>query len=129
MIIYQHDNSRVFWFGLDGNLEGGWVSRLESCWRIALPLVKEKPLMVDLSDLRSSDDAGIELLGRMRAAGVQLVARRPPASPELVRLLGARMFPAAMVGRRHALCRRIVALLEVVYSTTRHSRRTSDQLQ
>ena len=122
LIIYQHDNSNVFWFGLDGRLEGGWVSRLESNWRMVLPLVKKKPLRVDLSDLQSADDDGIELLGRMRAAGVQLLARRPPASPSLVRLLGAHMYPEAMQGR-HPLFRRAVAFLRGLFRTSRHGRR------
>lgn len=86
--VYQHDGPAVFRFEVTGLLDGSVVEELEHAWITAASVLAGKELVLDISALTGSDDAGIRLLARMRTAGARII---PPArldSPELARALG-----------------------------------------
>lgn len=58
---------------LEGGLAGPWVKELQRCWEATL--VSPDQIVVDLSEVRSIDSAGIDLLQAMHAAGSQLRAK------------------------------------------------------
>jgi len=55
---------------LEGALSGPWVTELQKCWEATL--VSPDQILVDLSEVRSMDSAGIVLLQAMHTAGSQL---------------------------------------------------------
>lgn len=79
---YQHDRLDSFRFVLLGDLSGVFVRELENAWKTADSVLDGKPLIVDLSKLNSTDDPGMALLVKMRAAGANFV---PDADPALLR--------------------------------------------
>lgn len=58
---------------LEGVLAGPWVRELQQCWEDTL--VSPDQIVVDLSEVRSIDATGIDLLQAMHAAGSQLRAK------------------------------------------------------
>lgn len=58
---------------VEGALDGLWVKELEQCWEATL--VSPDRVLVDLSDVRSMDAAGVDLLHSMHEAGTQLRAK------------------------------------------------------
>lgn len=89
MDYYQHDGATSFRFQLAGDLAGPCVTDLEHAWHTASSIMTGKQLVVDVSDLTSADVPGVQLLQSMLKSGAQLVSAQPPASPDLLRTLGA----------------------------------------
>jgi ABC-type transporter Mla MlaB component len=89
MDYYQHDGATTFRFQLAGDLTGPWVTDLEHAWQTASSIMRGKQLVLDVSDLTGADSLGLQLLRRMLGAGARLVSAEPPASPDLLRSLGA----------------------------------------
>jgi ABC-type transporter Mla MlaB component len=89
MDYYQHDGATTFRFQLAGELAGPWVTDLEHAWQTASSIMRGKQLVLDVSDLTGADSLGLQLLRRMLGAGARLVSAEPPASPDLIRSLGA----------------------------------------
>lgn len=58
---------------LEGGLAGPWVNELRQCWEATL--VSQDQIVMDLSEVRSIDSAGIDLLQAMHSAGTQLRGR------------------------------------------------------
>ena len=58
---------------LEGALAGQWVRESQLCWEANL--VSPDQIVVDLSEVRSIDPDGIDLLQAMHAAGSQLRAK------------------------------------------------------
>lgn len=98
MDYYQHDGATTFRFQLAGELTGPWVTDLEHAWQTATSIMRDKQLVLDVSDLTGADATGVQLLHRMLRAGARLVSAEPPASPSLLRLLGV---PVAFTPREH----------------------------
>lgn len=61
--------------------------------------MRDKQLILDLSDLTGADSKGVQLLQRMLRSGASLISAEPPASPELLSSLGA---PVCFTPRRTA---------------------------
>ena len=89
MDYYQHDGVTTFRFQLAGELTGPWVTDLEHAWLTATSIMRNKQLVLDLSDLTGADAPGVQLLQRMLLSGARLVSDEPPAAPELLDSLGA----------------------------------------
>jgi ABC-type transporter Mla MlaB component len=89
MDYYQHDGATTFRFQLTGELSGPGVTDLEHAWQTASSIMHDKQLVLDVSDVTGADATGMQLLQRMLGAGGRLVSAKPPASPELLRSLGA----------------------------------------
>lgn len=89
MDYYQHDGATTFRFQLAGDLAGPGVIDLEHAWQTATSIMRNKQLVVDVSDVTSADATGMQLLKRMLKAGASLVSAQPPASPGLLDSLGA----------------------------------------
>jgi ABC-type transporter Mla MlaB component len=89
MDYYQHDGATTFRFQLAGELTGPGVTDLEHAWQTATSIMRDKQLVLDVSDLTGADAPGIQLLKRMLGSGARLVATEPPASPSLLQSLGA----------------------------------------
>ncbi len=53
---------------------GTWAPELESCWRQAMAAQPPPRILVELTDVSFVDEEGAELLRRMAAAGVELIA-------------------------------------------------------
>jgi hypothetical protein len=64
---------------LEGKLAHEWVAEMETAWA-ALGATRKKKVIVDLADVSFVDDAGKELLSRIRSAGGELVASGPMMS-------------------------------------------------
>jgi ABC-type transporter Mla MlaB component len=89
MDYYQHDGATTFRFQLAGELAGPGVTDLEHAWQTATSIMQEKQLVLDVSDVTGADATGLQLLKRMLGSGARLVSAEPPASPDLLRSLGA----------------------------------------
>ena len=97
MDYYQHDGATTFRFQLAGELAGPWVTDLEHAWQTATSIMRNKQLVLDVSDLTGADAPGVRLLQRMLGSGARLVSDEPPASPDLLHSLGV---PVAFTPRR-----------------------------
>jgi hypothetical protein len=64
-----------FGLRLEGTLTAAWVREADTYWRAAVACHIERPIVVDLTDVLSVDDAGRELLTRMHEAGARFVVR------------------------------------------------------
>lgn len=69
---------------LEGALTAVWVREADAYWRAAVVSQEGRPVVIDLTDVLSVDDAGRELLMRMHGAGATFVVRGC-AMRELVR--------------------------------------------
>jgi hypothetical protein len=59
---------------IEGRLMGAWMRELEGCWRHATAEQPPPRIIVELTDVSFVDEEGGELLRRMAAAGVELIA-------------------------------------------------------
>lgn len=73
--ITAENGSDHFGLKLEGTLTAAWVREADSYWRAAVANQTGRPLVVDLTDVLSVDDAGRELLTRMHEAGARFVVR------------------------------------------------------
>jgi len=89
MDYYQHDGATTFRFQLAGDLAGPGVMDLEHAWQTATSIMDGKQLVLDVSNVTGADAMGMQLLKRMLGSGARLVSAEPPASPDLLRSLGA----------------------------------------
>ena len=97
MEIYLNDSVKSFEFVLKGDLADGAVRSLEQAWVTATSILGGKEVSVEVSGLTAADQAGVELLYRMKASGARLTGALPPDSEELLRSLG---MPVAAPARR-----------------------------
>jgi hypothetical protein len=74
---YLHDGAGAFRFVLHGALEGASVKELGQCWRTASSTLADRVLIVDISSLVATDEAGRALLQSWRDSGARLVANTP----------------------------------------------------
>jgi ABC-type transporter Mla MlaB component len=88
MQMFQHDSAMKFRFVLHGELTGDGVEELEHAWITARSILGTKALVVDISGITNANEAGIELLSRMREAGASLSAALPPESAGFIRSMG-----------------------------------------
>jgi hypothetical protein len=72
--ITTQENRTAVTFVLEGKCRGPWVEELEQCWRNAVATTVGKKLRVDLEKVGFVDQRGKELLAKMCAAGVELIA-------------------------------------------------------
>lgn len=70
MRIYQHDNSDVFRIRLVGRLDAEAALELERCFRCAASILGSRPIVVDISEVSGSEEAGLALLRSLREQGV-----------------------------------------------------------
>ena len=88
MNLYQHDGPREYRFVLKGELSETSAQELEWAWQTAQSILKDKTVIVEVSEITTADSAASDLLFRMRESGAHIIAPRPPQCEELVRLLG-----------------------------------------
>jgi ABC-type transporter Mla MlaB component len=88
MILYQHDATCSFRFQLLGDLEGSAVDELAHAWQTARSIMNGKALIVDLSALGRTDEAGMQLLIRLRDSGARFTFASHPRQLKLERSLG-----------------------------------------
>jgi hypothetical protein len=74
---YIHDGPAAFRLELSGNLLKHCVAELEQAWSTASSAIGERAFLVDVTSLKSLDDAARELLRRWHAAGAQLAGHSP----------------------------------------------------
>ncbi len=60
-------------FKLEGKLAHEWVREADTAWAVISGMNVNTSMVVDLLDVTFVDDAGHELLARMRHAGAELV--------------------------------------------------------
>lgn len=75
--ITIHDSLKSTTFKLEGKLAGAWVPELEQSWTTASSVSRGRRVIADLTGVTFIDAAGRELLERMDAAGVELLAAAP----------------------------------------------------
>lgn len=68
-----HDSAQAFRLQLEGDLAGDHTREAEWCWRTAASTIAGRAFVVDLSNIRSIDSRGQDLLTRMQSAGAELV--------------------------------------------------------
>ena len=61
----------------EGKLSGPWVQELDRYWRMASDRHPGEPIVIDLSEVEFVDSTGKELIRKMCACEVELVARGP----------------------------------------------------
>jgi ABC-type transporter Mla MlaB component len=88
MKMYQHDTPTMFRFVLRGELDEPAAVELEHAWRTAGSILQGKELVVDVSGLSRSGEAGMDLLCRMREEGAQLTSVLPHKCEPLIHALG-----------------------------------------
>jgi hypothetical protein len=88
MNLYLHDGARSFRMVVNGELCGPAVQELTWAWEAARSILNGKALMVDISQVTTADDLGINLLRSMKNSGVVLTATLPPVSEDFVRSFG-----------------------------------------
>ncbi len=59
-------------FVIEGKLIGPWAQELEKCWRAASSIDPRRRMLLDLAKVTFIDDAGKQLVARMRCGGVGL---------------------------------------------------------
>src|SRR5215813_13380295 len=72
--ITVHNDKGATRLIIEGRLMGAWVRELESCWRQATAKQPPPRILVELTDVSFVDGEGGELLKRMVASGVELIA-------------------------------------------------------
>lgn len=77
---YMHDGPSAFRFELAGALSAKAARELEQARRAASSTMGGRSLIVDLSYVTETDDAGLSLLRDWRERGAQFIATRSPAS-------------------------------------------------
>jgi anti-anti-sigma regulatory factor len=73
--ITLHDTPEQLQFQLEGRLIGAWVTEFEQCWSTAASIRGGRKVVVDLRDVTFIDEPGKDLLRRLTAQDVDLVAR------------------------------------------------------
>jgi len=91
MRIYLHDNSNGFRLCLFGDLNQPAAAELERCWKAALSIVDGRRILIDGTGLTSIQADGMQLLGRMALAGVQVTADRSSQGASLLEFLGGEL--------------------------------------
>jgi len=97
MEMYQHDSAAMFRFELRGDLSGTSVRDFEYAWKTARSIATRKEMVADLSGITNIDAAGVELLSRMRASGVRVIALR--AEPQAIPAMAGADSRGGWVGR------------------------------
>ncbi len=72
--ITVNDETEAVRIRLEGRLTGPWVSELERCWCTVCPSVRQRHLVLDLTDLEFVDAAGKYLLALMQSRGAEFAA-------------------------------------------------------
>jgi ABC-type transporter Mla MlaB component len=74
-IVDMSPDGRTTWtLRLEGTLKGEWVAELRRSWRTIRETAPERPIRVELADVRFVDSAGKALLAEMYRDGVEIVA-------------------------------------------------------
>lgn len=82
--IYLHDGTASFRIQLVGEMKDTDLSELKGCWRTAQSSIEGRPLVVDVSKLKSAEGSGQEWLAAMARDGARILDGRqltdtPPA--------------------------------------------------
>ncbi len=72
--ITVHNDIGMTRLKIEGRLMGAWAPELEECWRQAAAIQPPPRILVELTDVSFVDEEGGELLKRMAAAGVEMIA-------------------------------------------------------
>jgi hypothetical protein len=88
---YMHDGPAAFRFELAGDMATGDAAKLEQEWRTASSTIGDRTLIIDLSFVRTIDEAARSLFRRWLAAGAQFAAISPQ-SRTLVETITGRPF-------------------------------------
>ena len=67
--LAEHGESTIV---LRGSLENPWTAEVAYVWTMAASVLSGKELVVDVTGLTGIDENGLQLLARMRDAGVRL---------------------------------------------------------
>ncbi len=74
--IYLHDGTRSFRIQLVGDLKVSDLSELDGCWRTAKSSVLGRPLVLDVTKLKSTDEAGTQWIRAMLRENAQILDGR-----------------------------------------------------
>ena len=69
--ITIHEDGKICRLELAGKLEGPWVAETEKAWRASLR--PEQKIEIDLKQLTSVDNAGLDLLAAFHRSGACLI--------------------------------------------------------
>lgn len=75
-VTVEHFDTHVV-LKVEGRLKGSWVDELERCWLTVIRTVPNKAVRVELTSVSFVAPEGRELIGKMAAAGVELIASGP----------------------------------------------------
>jgi hypothetical protein len=84
--IYLHDGTRSFRIQLVGDLKVSDLNELNGCWRTARSSVLGRPLVLDVTKLKSTDEAGTEWIGAMLSENAQILDGREVTAETPTRL-------------------------------------------
>jgi hypothetical protein len=75
MSLYQHCRAEIFRFEVRDELDADLARELESCWETARSTIGERQFVVDVTLVSRWDEAGMKVLEKMRAAGIEISSR------------------------------------------------------
>jgi hypothetical protein len=75
-VTVEHFDTHVT-LKVEGKLKGSWVDELERCWLTLTRTLPNKSVRVELTSVGFVAPEGRELIGRMAAAGAELIASGP----------------------------------------------------
>jgi hypothetical protein len=87
--FYLHDEVEAIRFRLIGDFGGADAIDFERSWRTAASTLSGRPVIVDLSEIRSADRVGQQVLRRLGAEGARFITATP-ASESLAREVSGR---------------------------------------
>ncbi len=113
--ITIHDTPSQLVFQLEGKLIGPWVDELAQSWQTAGSIRSGRRVMVDLTDVTFIDDAGKDLLARLRGTGAEFLARDPLTKAVIEEVTGATpQTRSAHIGRSSLLAHRRTAVRHLI---------------
>lgn len=72
---FIHDGAGAFRLKISGDLSGPAVASLDQAWRTGMSVLRGRPLVIDLADVRHADESGRDLLLHWHRIGARIIAR------------------------------------------------------
>ena len=105
---YIHDRSDALRLVLAGSLSGAGAQSIRQAWQTALSIIRDRPLIIDISFVVEADEHGRTLLCLWQQHGAQIIAASPESRALVYAVLGE---PILVSPPKQSWLRRLRALL------------------
>jgi ABC-type transporter Mla MlaB component len=72
---FIHDGADAFRLKISGDLSGPAVASPDQAWRTGMSVLRGRPIIIDLADVRDADESGRDLLLHWHRIGARIIAR------------------------------------------------------